>query len=242
MRAKSEEYYAEIKREREKAMRSARAEAQAIIDNARRTSNEVAEELKQLRKQMKDAADVQGSNAKQAELRRRLNEAEEQFSGKQTAPERPAPSRAVKVGDTVEILKFGTRATVLSVNKDGTYALQAGIMKVTAKPEEVYLIEETQQQAKKIIERSKREFRNTPAAMELDIRGMSADEAVATLSIFLDNAMLANLAQVRIIHGKGTGVLRKAVHEELKRNRAVKKYRLGIYGEGEDGVTIAELA
>ena len=71
---------------------------------------------------------------------------------------------------------------------------------------------------------------------------MSADEAVATLSVFLDSAMLANLAQVRIIHGKGTGVLRKAVHEELKRNRAVKKYRLGVYGEGEDGVTIAELA
>ena len=242
MRAKSEEYYAEIKREREKALRSARAEAQAIIDNARRTSNEVAEELKQLRKQMKDSADVQGSNAKQAELRRRLNEAEEQFSGKQSAPERPAPSRAVKAGDTVEILKFGTRATVLSINKDGTYELQAGIMKVTAKPEEVYLIEETQQQVKKIIERSKREFRNTPAATELDLRGMSADEAVATLSIFLDNAMLANLAQVRIIHGKGTGVLRKAVHDELKRNRAVKKYRLGVYGEGEDGVTIAELA
>lgn len=242
MRAKSEEYYSEIKREREKALRSARAEAQAIIDNARRTSNEVAEELKQLRKQMKDSADVQGSNAKQAELRRRLNEAEEQFSGRQSAPERPAPSRAIKAGDTVEILKFGTRATVLSINKDGTYELQAGIMKVTAKPEEVYLIEETQQQAKKIIERSKREFRNTPAATELDLRGMSADEAIATLSIFLDNAMLANLSQVRIIHGKGTGVLRKAVHGELKRNRAVKKYRLGVYGEGEDGVTIAELA
>ena len=89
MRTKSEEYYAEIKREREKAMRSARAEAQAIIDNARRVSNEVSEELKQLRKQMKDAADVQGSNAKQAELRRRLNEAEETFSDKQKAPERP---------------------------------------------------------------------------------------------------------------------------------------------------------
>lgn len=242
MRTKSEEYYAEIKREREKAMRSARAEAQAIIDNARRVSNEVSEELKQLRKQMKDAADVQGSNAKQAELRRRLNEAEETFSDKQKAPERPAPSREIKVGDTVELLRFGTKASVLAINKDGSYQLQAGIMKVTAQPNEVYLIEETQQQAKKIIERSKREFRNVAAQTELDLRGMSADEAVATLANFLDGAMLANLAQVRIIHGKGTGVLRKAVHEELKRNRAVKKYRLGVYGEGEDGVTIAELA
>lgn len=242
MKTKSEEYYAEIKREREKAVRSARAEAQAIIDNARRVSNEVQDELKQLRKQMRDAADVQGSNEKQAELRRKLNEAEAEFTEQKELPARPAPSRAIKVGDTVEILKFGTKANVLGINKDGSFQLQAGIMKVTAQPDEVYLIEETQQQAKKIIERSRREFRNTPAATELDLRGMSADEAVATLSVFLDSAMLANLSQVCIIHGKGTGILRKAVHEELKRNRAVKKYRLGVYGEGEDGVTIAELA
>ena len=242
MRTKSEEYYAEIKREREKAVRSARAEAQTIIDNARRVSNEVSEELKQLRKQMKDSADVQGTNAKQAELRRRLNEAEEEFSDRQKAPQRPAPTREIRVGDTVELLRFGTKASVLAINKDGSYQLQAGIMKVTAQPNEVYLIEETQQQTKKIIERSKREFRNVAGQTELDLRGMSADEAVVTLANFLDGAMLANLAQVRIIHGKGTGVLRKAVQEELKHNRAVKRYRLGVYGEGEDGVTIAELA
>ena len=242
IRSKSETFYAEIKAEREKAMRSARAEAQAIIDNARRASNEVAEELKQLRKQMRDSADVQGSNAKQAELRRKLNEAEEAFTVKQAAPERPAPSRDIMVGDVVEILKLGTKASVLAINKDGSYQLQAGIMKVSAQPDEVYLIEETKQQTKKIIERSKREFRNSAAATELDLRGMTVGEAIASLSIFLDSAMLANLAQVRIIHGKGTGALRKAVHEELKRNKAVKKYRLGIYGEGEDGVTIAELS
>lgn len=242
MRSKSETYYAEIKAEREKAMKVARAEAQAIIDNARRASNEVAEELKQLRKQMKDSADVQGSNAKQAELRRKLNEAEEAFAVKQSAPERPAPSRDIMVGDLVEILKFGTKATVLAINKDGSYQLQAGIMKVSAQPDEVYLIEETKQQTKKIIERSKREFRSNAAASELDLRGMTVGEALAVLSNFLDSAMLANLAQVRIIHGKGTGALRKAVYDELKRNKAVKKYRLGVYGEGEDGVTIAELS
>ena len=71
---------------------------------------------------------------------------------------------------------------------------------------------------------------------------MDALEASAVLTIFLDNAYMANLQQVRIIHGKGTGVLRKMVHDELKKNRHVKKYRLGVYGEGEDGVTIAELS
>ena len=242
MKEQSERYYDEIKREREKAQRTARAEAQAIIDNARRTANEVADELKQLRRQMRDAADAQGVNEKQAELRRRLNEAEEALAPAQKTTARPAPSRPIRPGDTVEVLRFGTRAQVLSVNADGSYELQAGIMKITAKPEEVALIEETKQQAKKLIERSQHAFRNTPTKAELDLRGMSADEAVATLAVFLDSAMLANLSQVRIIHGKGTGVLRKAVQEELRRNRAVKKFRLGVYGEGEDGVTIAELA
>ena len=243
MKEKSEAYYAEIKREREKAVRAARAEAQSIIDDARRTSNEVADELKQLRKQLRENADVQGSNAKQTELRRRLNEAEDRLAGHDDAPKpRPQAARAIRVGDTVELIRFGTRASVLAINKDGSYLLQAGIMKVTAQPDEVYLIEETKQQAKKIIERSQRAFRSAGASTELDLRGMSADEAIATLDIFLDNAMMANLASVRIIHGKGTGVLRKAVQDELKRNRCVKRYRLGVYGEGEDGVTIAELA
>ena len=243
MKEKSEAYYAEIKREREKAVRAARAEAQSIIDDARRTSNEVADELKQLRKQLRENADVQGTNAKQAELRRRLNEAEDRLAGHDDAPKsRPQAARAIRVGDTVELVRFGTRASVLAINKDGSYLLQAGIMKVTAQPDEVYLIEETKQQTKKIIERSQRAFRSAGASTELDLRGMSADEAIATLDIFLDNAMMANLASVRIIHGKGTGVLRKAVQDELKRNRCVKRYRLGVYGEGEDGVTIAELA
>ena len=223
--------------------RAARAEAQSIIDDARRTSNEVADELKQLRKQLRENADVQGTNAKQTELRRRLNEAEDRLAGHDDTPKpRPQAARAIRVGDTVELVRFGTRASVLAINKDGSYLLQAGIMKVTAQPDEVYLIEETKQQAKKIIERSQRAFRSAGASTELDLRGMSADEAIATLDIFLDNAMMANLASVRIIHGKGTGVLRKAVQDELKRNRCVKRYRLGVYGEGEDGVTIAELA
>ena len=75
---------------------------------------------------------------------------------------------------------------------------------------------------------------------EVDLRGMDAVEAICVLDLYLDEAMRSNLKQVRIIHGKGTGVLRKAVQDALKKNKYVKKYRLGVYGEGEDGVTIAE--
>ena len=240
-RQKSEEYYAQIKKEKEKAESQARREAQMILDEARRTANSVYEELKALRKQMKDTADSQGVNARQAELRRRLNEVEEKLAPKKDAVERPKPSREIRVGDTVELLRLGTKATVLAVGKDG-YQLQAGIMKVNVKPEEVYLLENEQTEVKKYIEKTRREFKNVAQSPELDLRGMDALEASAVLTNFLDNAFMANLTQVRIIHGKGTGVLRKTVHEELKKNKRVKGFRLGVYGEGEDGVTIAELS
>ncbi len=242
VKEQSDAYYVEIKKQKERAEAQARREAQAIIDEARRTANSVYEELKALRKQMKDTADAQGVNARQAELRRQLNEAEQKIAPKKDAPERPKPTREIRVGDTVELLKLGTKATVLAVNKDGTYQLQAGIMKVNVKPEEVYLLENEQAQVKKIIERTKRELKTEAQSPELDLRGMDALEASAVLDIFLDNAYMANLQQVRIIHGKGTGVLRKTVHEELRKHKRVKRFRLGVYGEGEDGVTIAELA
>ncbi|MBR6376918.1 MAG: Smr/MutS family protein, partial [Oscillospiraceae bacterium] len=95
-------------------------------------------------------------------------------------------------------------------------------------------------QVKKFIDQTRREFKNNAQSPELDLRGMDSLEAAAVLTIFLDNAFMANLQQVRIIHGKGTGVLRKTVHEELRKNKHVKSFRLGVYGEGEDGVTIAE--
>ena len=238
---KSDQYYAEIKKQKERAEAQARHEAQLIIDDARRTANSVYEELKALRKQMKDVADAQDANEKQAELRRRLNEAEDRLAPKKEEVERPKPSREIRVGDTVELLKLGTKATVLAINKDKTYRLQAGIMQINVRPDEVYLLENQQSNAKKYIEKTRRAFKNEAQSPELDLRGMDALEASSVLTIFLDNAFLANLTQVRIIHGKGTGVLRKAVQEELKHNKHVKSYRLGVYGEGEDGVTIAEL-
>ena len=237
---KSDEYYAQIQREREKAAQKARAEAQYIIDEARRAADEVAQELKQLRKQMRELGQADDLNARQADLRRTLNEAQDKLAVKKPQVERPKPSREVRVGDTVELIRLGTRATVLEINKDGTYTLQAGIMKISAKPDEVYLLEQAPA-AQQFIQKTVREFRNQAANPEVDLRGMDAQEAIGTLQSFLDHAMLANLASVRIIHGKGTGVLRKAVHAELKRNKHVKEYRLGVFGEGEDGVTIATL-
>ena len=89
--------------------------------------------------------------------------------------------------------------------------------------------------------RAEHKLRSLGASPELDLRGMTSDEAVGVLDQFLDNAMLGRLTEVTIIHGKGTGAVRKAVREHLKRSRYVKSFRPGRYGEGEDGVTVAEL-
>lgn len=241
IKKQSEAFQAQIRKERDKAVSRARQEAQLILDDARRTANQVSEELKQMRKQMKDSADIQGFNQRQADLRRSLNEAEEALGEKRREQDRPKPSRAPIPGDTVELLKYGSRATVLSVNKDGSYQLQAGIMRLTAKPEEVYLLENSNQvQVKKKPAPSGREFRNSVMCQEIDLRGMDSIEAICVLDRFLDDAMRNNLSSVRIIHGKGTGALRSAVQEDLRRNKFIKKFRLGVYGEGEDGVTIAE--
>ena len=237
---KSDEYYAQIKLEKEKAAQQARKEAQYIIDDARRAADAVYEELKQLRKQAKNGAFVPGSNEKQAELRRSLNEAEQKMQPQREQKARPEATRAIRVGDTVELIKLGTKATVLAINKDGSYRLRAGIMQVTAKPDEVYLLEnETQNAAKKVIAGKVRELK-AAAQPELDIRGMAVDEALPVLDNFLDAAYMGNLPNARIIHGKGTGVLRAAVQDELRRCKYVKSFRLGVYGEGESGVTIVE--
>ena len=237
---KSDEYYAQIKLEKEKAAQQARREAQYIIDDARRAADAVYEELKQLRKQAKNGAFVPGSNEKQAELRRSLNEAEQKMQPQREQKARLEATRAIREGDTVELVKLGTKATVLAINKDGSYRLRAGIMQVTAKPDEVYLLEnETQNAAKKVIAGKVRELK-AAAQPELDIRGMAVDEALPVLDNFLDAAYMGNLPNVRIIHGKGTGILRAAVQDELRRCKYVKSFRLGVYGEGESGVTIVE--
>lgn len=242
IKRQSEEYSAQLEKEREKAMEQARREAQEIIEDARRTANAASEELKALRKQLQDSGDATNINQRQAELRRSLNEAETRLRASQPERQRPEPTRGILIGDTVELLKLGTKASVIGINKDGTYQLQAGVLKMTVKADEIYLLENDNPYKPKLAHpaHSGREMKMTAMAAEIDLRGMDTIEAICVLDRYLDEAMRSNLQTVRIIHGKGTGALRSAVQQSLKKNKFVKKYRLGVYGEGEDGVTIAE--
>jgi len=241
LKLQSEEYNEQLRREKEKAMEAARQEAQRIIDDARYAANVASEELKALRKQLTESADASNINQRQADVRRSLNEMESKIRSQQPKQARPEPKREVLVGDTVELLKLGTKANVIAINKDGTYQLQAGILKLTAKADEIYLLEnENPYKVKGRPAHSGREMKTSATSSEVDLRGMDTVEAICALSLYLDSAMRSNLSSVRIIHGKGTGALRAAVQQELKKNKYVKSYRLGVYGEGEDGVTIAE--
>ena len=241
--AKAQEYRDSLQKEKEKNEARAKAEAREIIEEARRAADEVFRELGDMRKKAQKEQNWQAVNDQRAQLRHRLNQAE----GKLGAPEQAAPPpmlRPAKKGDTVTILKTGTQGTVLSVNKDGVLQLQAGILRITAKQEEVRVVEgetQTQKAARQYIRRTEHKLRSLGAKAEVDLRGMTTDEAELTLSQFIDRAMVSNLTQVTVIHGKGTGAVRKAVHAYLKRCKGVASFRLGRYGEGEDGVTIVEL-
>ena len=238
---KAREYRKRLEEERSKVVEKAQAEARAILDEARDTADQVFKELNDMRRRQRKEEDWQRVNDERAALRRSLNEAEGKLGARPEEPA-PPPTRPARAGDTVELVKMGTQATVLSVNKDGSLQLQAGILKITARQEEVRVVEgETQQSAKKVVARAEHKLRTLGASPEVDLRGMMTDEAIGALDLFLDNAVLGKLNEVRIIHGKGTGAVRKAVREHLKRSRYVKSFRPGRYGEGEDGVTIAEL-
>ena len=238
------EYRERLEKEKAKAVEKAQAEAHAIIQEARDTADRVFAELNEMRRRQEKEADWLEQNQRRSDLRRQLNEAEDALGSHEELPP-PPPTRPARAGDTVELVKMGTRASVISVNKDGSLQLQAGILKISAKQEEVRVVEDAggggKKQAAQIAQRAEHKLRSLGASPEVDLRGMMTDEAILVLDRFLDSAVMGRLDTVTVIHGKGTGAVRKAVREHLKRSKYVKSFRPGRFGEGEDGVTVAEL-
>jgi len=229
--------------EHEKANQTAKREAAQILEDARKTAESVMNELQRIRQKEANEQDLQKLNKSKAELFRKINEAEDSLGAVPAEQDFSPPSRKIVPGDRVKLLSLGTFADVISISSDDVLTLQAGIMKITARSDEVTLVEnEIQPEIKKQIKKSEAKLREVITKPEVDLRGMSTDEAIPVLERFIDNAKIAKLNTVMIIHGKGTGTLRKAVHNNLRREqRGIKSFRLGVYGEGEDGVTVVEL-
>ena len=235
---------AELSVRLEKADEKAKRDAERIIADARQTAENTFAELDEMRRKMNDDEQTQEINHARSELRRKLNESQGKLKAK--APEQPKEekksARDVRAGDTVEIKSMGVKAEVIDVNPDGTLNLRAGIMNVKLKPDDVYLIEgHAAKQKKQSVTLAGSTAPRAAVSPEIDLRGMESIEAVNAAEQYIDSAVMGKLKTVTIIHGKGTGALRAAVQQMLKRNKAVKSYRLGRFGEGESGVTIVEL-
>ena len=234
---------AELEVRLDKADIKSRREAERIIQEARDTAEEVFRELDDMRKKANEQEDVQKINEARSQLRRKLNLSEQALKKDdvEKLPEQKS-SRPIRVGDTVQIKSMGVKATVLSISSDRVLSLRAGIMNVSAKEDEVLLLEgQSAAKAKSSPKASPSQLRTASVPSEIDIRGMESLEGVLAAERYIDSAVMGKLKTVTIIHGKGTGALRAAVQQMLKKNKSVKSFRLGRFGEGEAGVTVVEL-
>ena len=241
---RAREFREQMERAKENARTRGEAEARRIVREARAQADAIFEELSQLRREQEKAVSWQNVNDARSAIRGRLNQMEEELHFEAEREPIPAPSRPIRAGDLVELGGTRKQAVVAAVNGE-KLTLTAGNMKLTVKAGEVRLVEEAEvrekKEAKRQVATAVRLQGARAAISELDIRGLMTDEADLAVDQFLDNAVMGKLNVVTIIHGKGTGALRKAVHQQLKRHPSVKSYRLGRYGEGEDGVTVVEL-
>ena len=241
---KAREFRTQMERAKENARSRGEAEAKRLLAEAKSAADETFRALDALRKEQRKL-DAQQMNAQRAQIMHGLKEARESVGvSDESAEPIPRPSRPIRAGDLVEIPGTKRQAEVTAVKGD-VLALRAGVLQMKVKADEVRLIEDDERAAAKKktpqFAPSQRILHAAAAARELDIRGMETLEAESVLASYIDSAVLAHLETVTIIHGKGTGALRKAVHEQLRRNKAVKSFRLGNFGEGESGVTVVEL-
>ena len=229
----------EMEAKREASLRKAKDEARRILENARRESESVMRELKQMKKSAASGPDMQA-----AALRKRLEDGIDSLSEglAQKADRVDKPPKTLKVGDEVEILNLKTRGVVLSApDAKGEVQLQAGIVKLKAHISQLRLVKEEPAKKQKSSFHAETGAMTRTVSMECDVRGMALDEAIPVVDQYLDEAVLASLTEVSIIHGKGTGVLRSGIQQHLRRHPHVKSFRLGVYGEGESGVTVVTL-
>ncbi len=227
-----------VREEKEKELDAARAQAKRLVERARYDADALLDELAALRKQK----DTKKADSARSALKRRLNELERDIDpvivkddGRYELP------RPLKVGDRVLIAALDKEAVVLSLpDKGGTVEVQAGIIRTRVAATGLRLLKQKAvaetQHATGGISRIDRAART-----ELDLRGQTVEEALDAVDKFLDDARLSGIGQVTVIHGKGTGALRAAVHSHLRACKDVKSFRLGVYGEGETGVTIVEM-
>ena len=233
--------------QRDEIIKKAREEARRTLIKAQRESEELIATLKKAR--AKDSAPLKEHEL--SALKRQMQSSIDGLSGALQSEVLSAtePPRDLKPGETVELTMLGTQGTVLAPpDEKGEVMVQAGVMKMKVHISQMRRVKAgspAPQKRKPGAPKSGSSASSLPAAgpasMECDVRGMTLEEAIGAVDLFLDNCAMQHLKQVQIIHGKGTGVLRAGIQQHLKKHRNVAEFRLGRYGEGEDGVTVVTL-
>ena len=238
LKKKYEEKLQKLDKVRDKAYEEARREAKDIISRAKDEADEIVKAMRELEKM---GIAEGGRNRLEAERRKLKESLEEKEAAMIKVRENNGePLKNVTLGMEAFLPSLNQRVIVISMpDNKGEVQVEAGIMKINVKLKDLRKVEVTP--VKK--EKKKREVKLNLKSVEsrIDLRGMDAEEACYRTDKYLDEAYMANLGEVTVVHGKGTGILRKAINDMLKRHPHVKSYRLGVYGEGGDGVTIVDL-
>ncbi len=233
LKNEAERMYREVEEMERGAERKAREKARAIVEKARLEAERILSDMKRL-KQQAGQGDVSA-------LKRQMDRLSDDFSdGLDTAPGPADEAKEILAGDVVLVTTLNTQGTVLSL--DGTNAqVQIGVMKMSCPVSALRFVKREASQRKKVSVTAHVNSQARQVSLSCDLRGMTLEEALTAADQYLDEAYLAGLHEVTLVHGKGTGVLRQGIARHLKKHAHVKSYRLGVYGEGEDGVTVVTL-
>ena len=241
LKEKYQEKLYKLENIRENAMYEAQREAKRLIRDAKEESDMILKNMRELEKM-----------GYSSEARQKLEDERTKIKNKLESLDKHVEKNKEELGEKLKTVKEGQEVFLPSLNQKviiiskpdnkGEVQVQAGIMKINVKVDDLRVSRVTEEDKKRAkINKREMKLNLRNVSTSVDLRGMDAEEAIYTVDKYLDEAYLGGLKEVSIIHGKGTGVLRNTITDMLKRHSHVKTYRLGNYGEGGSGVTVAEL-
>lgn len=232
-----------LEAQRDRILREANEKAHAILEDAKETADETMRNFHKFGKANISAAEMEKERER---LRKKMAKTRSGMTPEPAKPKKQYKPSDFKLGESVKVLSMNLTGSVVSLpDAKGNLDVQMGILRSKVNISDLEIIDEKPNYLQKTSKRTGKGKikmnKSLTVATEINLLGKTVDEAVAELDKYLDDASLAHLSSVRIVHGKGTGALRQGIHKYLKRQKHVKSFRLGAFGEGDAGVTIAEL-
>lgn len=231
-----------LNEQRDRILREANEKANKILRDAKEVADETIKQFHKFGKENISAAELEKERER---LRKKLEQTQTGMTPKQQKPKKQHKASDFRLGESVKVLSMNLTGTVSSLpDSKGNLFVQMGILRSQVHMSDLEIIEEpmtiTAKQMRRTSSGKMKMSKSLSVSPEINLLGKTVDEAIAELDKYLDDAYLAHVSPVRIVHGKGTGALRQGIHQYLKRQKHVKSYRLGAFGEGDAGVTIVE--